>query len=35
MRGGNSKPAQKRIRTCIACGAQQGKATLHRVVRTP
>ena len=36
MRGAGKKQiAPKRIRTCIACGAQQGKATLHRIVRTP
>lgn len=25
----------KRVRTCIGCGAQQGKTTLLRIVRTP
>ena len=25
----------KRVRTCIACGAQQGKNSLYRVVRSP
>lgn len=35
MRGANSSPAPKRIRTCIVCGSHQGKTTLHRVVRTP
>lgn len=25
----------KRVRTCIVCGAQQGKNTLYRVVRSP
>lgn len=35
MRGANSSPAPKRIRTCIACGSHQSKTTLHRVVRTP
>ena len=32
---GNSKQAPKRIRTCIACGTQQGKTSLHRLVRKP
>ena len=27
--------APKRIRTCIGCGAQQGKMQLLRIVRTP
>lgn len=38
MRGStknNPASAKKRIRTCIACGAHQGKMSLHRVVRTP
>ena len=33
--GNNVKAAPKRLRTCIACGQQQGKTSLHRVVRTP
>ena len=28
------QPGQKRRRTCIACGAQAGKAELLRIVRT-
>lgn len=28
------EPQAKRVRTCIGCGAQSGKASLHRFVRS-